>query len=145
MSQQAEQTTEDQSTEPSWQSVDRIVRKRQEGGSDWGVERFVLARQFLNGKLKELVWWRSHKSWSGRMEGYQHTPANLIMVSYNGRAAMPGWLMGSDCACKTLHEGGRLSRGLIAQHRDAIDAFFGEPVADQIEIKRTLLKTDKPG
>lgn len=126
--------------EPSWQTVDRIIRKRHGGGSDWGSERIVLVRQIRDGKMKELFWWRSHKAWSGRMSGYQHVAGKLMTISYKGLYDGPGM---SDW--KEIQEGGRLSRAMIARHRDAIDTFFGEPVADQIEVKRTLVKSDKAG
>jgi hypothetical protein len=122
--------------ETTWRTVDRIIRQRHEGGSDWGTERFVLVRQVRNGGLRELVWWQSHKAWSGRMSGYQHTPARLLTISYKGAST----LSATD-TWKVIHEGGRLSRAVISQHADAINRFFDEPVADQIEVKRTLVNS----
>ena len=109
--------------------VDRIILPRKDNCCDWGSVRFVLARQ----GAKELLWWTARKTWVGRMEGYQPAPAELLL-------RQPSEHFSSGLGkSRTLHEGGRLSRALLLEHAQAIDAFFGQEVTPLLDPKKTLL------
>jgi len=89
--------------------IPRITIPRHEGGSDWDVDTFVIARM----GTKELRWWPGHTGWTGvGSSGYY--PANMITIE---RGQTHRWY--------TVCEGGRLSRKLILAYSSALNAFFG--------------------
>lgn len=104
--------------------VEQVTRGRKSPGVDWQCSIVVLARY----GPKEL-WWEGSKRWRS-----EYFPAELILVDDGERR----W---SSCTYghKTLHEGGRLSAKLLAAHAATIDEFFGCPVAEKLDPKKTLL------
>lgn len=104
--------------------IPRVIRPRQEGGSDWNVDTIVVA---MMGK-KELRWWPGHTAWKCvGTSGYY--PALLIAVD------MAPFMERGVASWNDIHEGGRLSAALFqvdVRVRDAVNAFFGPEAADLI-------------
>ena len=92
-------------------------------GVDYGRDGKVLA---VRGHLS-LVWQPGGCYWSG-MNGTLYAPTTLSI------RGIPGQRIGS-----TLHEGGRLSKALIALNSTAINRIFGEGCAQSISTKKTLI------
>lgn len=109
--------------------VDRIERPRREYGSDWDGKRIVIARY----GDKELLWWRSGKSWKDQLQGHQHRCGQLMLQNFGTPRRDYHY----------LKEGGRMSKALFMEHAGEINQFFGIPdVAENCHIKKTLLVSD---
>lgn len=121
--------TKTKQDQPKIKVVQRIILPRRDGGSDWGTERFLLARR---GKI-ELFWWKAHKAWQDRLIGYQPEPASLSLQLPQAGVNF------TYCITSTLHEGGRLSRKLLLQYADKINEAFGVKIADKLDPQKTLL------
>lgn len=96
--------------------IPRITIPRVEGGSDWGVATFVIAKM----GTKELRWWPGHTGWTGVGSTGYYT-ASMITIT---RDQTYRWY--------TVSEGGRLSRKLILSYSSALNAFFGPEAAKLI-------------
>lgn len=109
--------------------VDRIILGRYERGVDHESRRAVLAR---DAQGHELLWQFAGKGWVNLLHGYQPFPARLVLRDTTNQPL--GW-----AAERALHEGGRLSRRLLATHEKAIDEFFGIAVVARLLPGKTLL------
>lgn len=99
----------------------RIVRPKAEHGVAWGAERVVLVRVTTPAHriMCELWWHRSHTAYVSRDNPRAYFPAGLYVAAY---AEIPGTTVPPQYK---LHEGGRLSRALLACHREALATWFG--------------------
>lgn len=119
------------------QIVERITLGRyRPSGIDWGTERILLAES----PEHALYWWKSHKAWTNRTEGTTHRPGELCLATPGvvGWADSPRNLPRNQLG-KILCEGGRLSKAMLMDNRDAIDAAFGEGVTEQLSTRHTVL------
>ena len=103
------------------------VIKRKCYGCDWNSEQQVLliagsAHALLTPSNMQqppavgLFWWLSRKQWEGRVEGYRHAPAELVL-----RVRVEG---ARSTTSVVLHTGGRLSYALVMQHRERVANVF---------------------
>jgi hypothetical protein len=114
-------------------TVDAIKRPRRVHGIDFGAERFVLAR--LTGRdgfvIKELCWRYAHHGWHNRVTGTVGYPPQLELYDYT--------LDRNGLRSQKLHEGGRLSKTLLAQYANKIDTFFGCAVSKYLHPRKTIV------
>jgi hypothetical protein len=94
-----------------------------ENGVDYGKPAKVLVEK---GRYK-LVWQPGGSYWSG-MYSTRYSPATMQIRGIQGRRT------GLE-----IHEGGRLSRKLIAELGGVIDDHFGANTAALIDVKATLV------
>ncbi len=99
------------------------IAPRHEHGVDYGRDGTVLARF---GDLR-LVWRGGGKYWSG-LQGNRYAPAALVVLE--GRTTK-----------HRIHEGGRLSKKLIAQMHvwNKLEKAFGFHIAGHIAIGSTVV------
>jgi hypothetical protein len=110
------------------------IRPRHEDGVDWSAERIVL----VTDGQRELWWRKTGKRWGDQLHPSIHMPGSLMLVFVNKNN-------GRDSRVRRLHEGGRLSKRLLLQHREAIDQFFGQDgVAAAVDPRRTLVLSEQP-
>lgn len=98
-----------------------LPRVDQEQGVDYGAPARVLVKR--GGQM--LTWQPGGSFWNG-LTGTGYDPASLQV-------------RGESRVGSRIHEGGRLSRKLLAQRAPEIDAVFGRGVAEKIDPKRTLI------
>jgi hypothetical protein len=103
-----------------------VLGRRASYGVDFGSDRLVLVQV----GDRRLVWQKSCKAWTGRLEGFQHQPGSLVLTQ--GSAL--------ENKHKRLHEGGRLSTGLLERFAAEIDAWFGKPVAHLAHPRKTVVE-----
>jgi hypothetical protein len=99
------------------------VRPKTEYNIEYDRERIVLARC----SLKELWWMRAGKCWAGRGQPRASLKACLELADYSLLTGIP--------RCITLHEGGRLSYGLILKYDGKIADFLGIDLDDVRDIR----------
>lgn len=95
------------------------------GGVDYGAPGKVLVRA-PNGD--DLVWRRGHADWDG-VGRRAYRSACLQLRSAASRHAGGVW----------LHEGGRLSKALLARYAEKIDVAFGAGTAAKVDVHATLV------
>jgi hypothetical protein len=119
---------------------DLEVRPKLEGGADWEALRPVLARViYANGYECEVWWWRGATVWSG-VGSKRYKPCELLV------ATPPSWAMthktvgGANTSTHSIVEGGRLSKKMLLEHADKIDAMLAiEGVGKELHPKKTLI------
>jgi hypothetical protein len=109
-------------------TVERVVFQRCANGTDYGVERRVLALS-----ATRALWWVGGSSYSDN-GGRHYVAASLTSAEYVG---------GEWGNQRTIFEGGRLSAARFAQHAEEINRRFGASVAAVLRSDRTVLVGEK--
>lgn len=96
------------------ETIEKIVRPKNTPGVDWGAESWILVVDEWD---RALIWQGGHHGWASILEPKHYYPSNLTLVQSWKRVGLD----------KTLHDGGRLSAKLVADHSVEIAKHFDVP------------------
>lgn len=102
---------------------------------EWGGMLFAADMRLLAVTLRgALVWVYAGSMWGGALSGTVPVPGELLYLPFKEGTQVP-----TSNAHTRLHEGGRLSKELLATYQEQIDEWLGKGRAQLVDSRKCVL------